>query len=305
MVTGTRGELPLPGHVVAVSTWGPRAMRALQVWRAAKDVGGALQPHVVVVGGLRIPPLPWPTVRLVRDLVDTYGRPVEVGPGARIAARRSHALVVPSPAVRGRLFQLGVDRWRVEQLPMAVSDDEAPPQPAQGTPVRLVHPGSIRLAKGQHLSIDAVSRLPREFKAIVELVIAGPVVDARYAAQLRVAARDQPVIFPDDDPGDAIALAHAVLCPDAAPPAFPDTALRAMAMGRLALWGDHPSSRAVLGNAGRAVVPEPRALRRALVELLPTTDWAAEGARARAFACARFGWSVLWPRWQALLARYA
>ncbi|MEM6926037.1 MAG: glycosyltransferase [Myxococcota bacterium] len=305
VVAGTRGEHPLPDHVVAVPTWQVRAVRALQVWRAAREVGQALRPDVAVLGGLLVPGLPWPTVRMVRDLVDAWGRPLDVGVGARLAVRRAHCVVVPSSAIHKRLFDLGVDRWRVERLPVAVPDDPAPPLPTQGTPVRLVHPGSVRLAKGQHLSIDAVSRLPPEFKAMVELAIAGPSVDRRYAAQLRVSARGQPVVFPEGDAGEAIAMAHAVLCPDAAEPGFPDTALRAMAMGRLVLWADHPASRDVLGGAGVAVSPEPRALRRALLSLLPTADWAAEGARASAHARQRYGWSVLWPRWRALLERYA
>jgi len=305
VVSGHRGRRPLPSHVVAVSTWQLSAARALQVWRAAKEVGQALQPDVVVIGGLLLPPLPWPTVRIVRDLVDAWGRPLSVGLGARHAARRASVVVVPSPSVHRRVCELGVARDRVERLPMAVFDGAPPPLPERGTPVRLVHPGSVRLAKGQHLSIEAVSRLPPEYKSMVELAVVGPIVDERYAQQLRIAARGQPVSFPDRSPAEAIAQAHAVLCPDAAAPGFPDTAVRAMAMGRLVLWADHPTTREVLGPVGVPVSPEPRALRRSLVEVLPTTDWHREGDRARAFACARYGWEALWPRWQDLLSRYA
>ncbi|MEN0061934.1 MAG: glycosyltransferase [Myxococcota bacterium] len=305
LVTATRGEHPLPEGAVGVSTWRMRGVRALQVWRAAKEVGRELCPDLVIMGGLLLPDLPWPTLRLVRELTDAFGRPQPVGLAARLNARRAERVVVPSNLVRQRIFDLGVPRWRVEKVAMAVSDDPPPPLPTAGTPVRLVHPGSIRLAKGQHLSIDAVSRLPPEFKAMVDLAVVGPVADARYAAQLRIAARRQPVSFPDTSPAAAIAESHAVLCIDAAAPGFPDAALRAMAMGRPVLWADHPATRDVLGTVGFPVPAEPRALRRRLIELLPTLDWQREGARARAFAVERFGWSQLWPVWRDLLSRYA
>lgn len=302
LVVGTSGEHPLPLGAVGVPRW--PGIGSLQVWRAAREAGRRMEPQLVVMLGLGLRPLPWPTLRLVRDLVDDFGRPSTVGRAARFAARRAACLVVPSSRVRQRLFDLGVDRWRVEKLPVAVPDDIAPPLPPAGTPVRLVHPGSIRLAKGQHLSIDAVSRLPPEFKAMVTLDVVGPVADPRYAAQLRLAARRQPVRFPNHTAQHVISEAHAALCVDAAEPAFPDAAVRTMAMGRMVMWADHQSSRDVLGPLGVAVAPDPQRIRQALMASLPTADWAAEGARARAFAIERYGWRAVWPQWQALLSRY-
>lgn len=278
------------------------------LWRATREVARGWRPDVVLTQGLSLPPVGVPVVAVVRDLIGTgWSRPAS-GPWLRLAARVAKGVVVPSAPVRRDLGRLGVDPWRVEVIPEVVALPEPPPLPPL-EPLSLLVPGTIHPAKAQHLAIDAVSRLPRPLKERVRLTIAGVDGDPRYLAQLRVAARGQPVVFSVGPGAVAAALPASALLvyPSALPEGFPDAALRGMAAGRGVLFPDHGSLRDAVGAGGVPVPPnDPAALRDRIAEAVAgRLDVAALGARARAEIAARYGWERLWPRWRMVLARAA
>ena len=171
-------------------------------------------------------------------------------------------------------------------------------------PLQVVHAGRVLPAKGQHLSVDAVSRLSPEDKQRVELHIVGRVADRPYFDQLRVAARGQPVVFHGDvDDFDApLRRADLVLYPTALHGEWPDVALRAMSWGVAVAWTDHASVREAVGGLGLPLAPgDFQALRSALSAALDDRfRLAAMGDAGRLFVEANYSWDRVGPQWDQL-----
>ncbi len=306
-----RDRRAIPEDALGVNLQGVgRVGRWIRLWRATHEVLARRPADVVIVGGLGMPPLREPVLAIARDLRGEGWGSIRMGLLARMVLKVPRALVVPTGPVREQLSALGAPRWRVRRLPIG---QEVPPEPAplpadQGV-LRLVHPGTIHPARGPHISLDAVSRLPPRDKARVHLTIAGPVADPRYLAQLRVAATGQPVTLAPGvaDVGPQIRAAHLVVYPKAVEEGFPDAAVRAMALGRPVVWPDLPALREVLDGQGLRI-PTPRVehVRSAIQRVLADrVDLAEIGARGHAHAQERYAWSVLWPQWHAVLAQVA
>lgn len=308
LVAGYRTDRArIPGHALGVDLRGRSGFsEQVALWRAVREVVGRFDPDVAVCQGVAVPPIGRPTIAVVRDLVGSgWDAPVR-----RLRVRRYACLVVPTQAVRRHLGALGVDPWKTEVIPDGFAVPAEPPPPAPGgSALELLHPGAIHPAKGQHLSIDAVARLPLDAKRRVRLVVAGAARSPRYVSQLRIAARGQPVEVVADPPDLAplVDRAHLVLYPTSLDEGFPDGAVLAMVRGRPVAYSDRPALREALGDGGIAVSPaDVPALRGILLEVLAgTRDLGQAGRRAHAFARDRYGWDRLLPRWRTLLASTA
>lgn len=293
----------VPASALGVDLRGAGALgTAFALWRAAREEVARFDPDVVIGSGLSVPLVARPTVAVIRDLVGTGWE----APVRRVSARRLRHLVVPTERVRRELARLGVDPWRVEVIPDGFDVPEVAPGPAPDGPVlALLHPGAVHPAKGQHLSIDAVSRLSAEDRRRVRLVIAGHVRDPRYAAQLRVAAQGQPVEIVVDPPAlePFVDAAHLVLYPTALDEGFPDGAVLALARGRPVAWSDRPALRETLGGAGIPVLPGSVPSLRDVVRgaLSGTLDLRDRAVRGHAFARERYAWDHVLPRWRTLI----
>lgn len=218
-------------------------------WAVRQEIG-RFDPDVVVVDGPIPPPARRPAVAVVRDLTLTGWEDVPDPRGWLL--RRFRRVVVPSPLVRRQVGAFGVDPFRVHVVPEPLPPTPRLPMPPAEDRRVLAQIGSIHPAKRPHLAIDAVSRLTAAEKGQVRLVIAGPVRDGRYLAQLRVQAEGQPVEFVPDPPSlqPTLARAHAVLYPTAIDEGWPDAALLALAAGRPVWFSDRPAAREVLLGLG-------------------------------------------------------
>lgn len=245
-------------------------------WAVRQEVR-AFDPDVVLVDGPLPPPSRRPSLAFVRDLTLTGWEDVPDPRG--LLLHRFGRVVVPSALVRRQVAQFGVDPFRVHVVPEALPTCEPLPSPdGREGPVVLAQIGAIHPAKRPHLAIDAVARLTPAEKGRVRLVVAGPVRDARYLAQLRVQAEGQPVELLPDPPTllPTLARASGVLYPTAVDEGWPDAAILALCTGRPVWFSDRPSLRDALLGFGVPVRDEVDAWRSAvrstLGGLLPAVD---------------------------------
>lgn len=281
------------------------------LFRAVHHAARRFHPDVVLAGSIDVPLLRAPTIALVRDLAGT-GWGEDAPPRDlwhRFRIRQFARVVVPGHATERALKRTGLRGAAIATIPDPI-DGAGEPRPARRPgPVRIVHPGRILPAKGQHLGIDAVSRLPADRKGAVELHVVGHAVDRVYYDQLKVAARGQPVQFhPDvDDLAPWYRDADLVLYPTQLREEWPDTALEAMAFGAPVAWTDHPSVREATGGLGVALPPDDfPALRAAVLRAIDQpAELAQEGEAGRRFVEANYRWGRLEAPWEALLEAVA
>lgn len=310
-VQGHVGGGDLPPRTLGVDLSGRGTVAAaFAMWRAVGEAVRGFRPDVVLTDGLDLPPVRAPVVAVVRDLVGTGWDVVGGNRGWRVRARRCAALVVPHDLVRRELVSVGVDPFRVTVIPelVDVPARPLPPPDARDGVVTLLHPGAIHPAKGQHLSIDAVSRLGADDKARVHLVVAGPATNPRYLAQLKVAASGQPVTFVTEETSrtwpELLASCRVVLYPTSLDEGCPDAALFAMAHGLAVLAPDRPTLRDQLGPGAVLLPPgHVTALRDTLADVLAgRLDPVPIGRRGATFVAERHGWPAVWQRYRTLLA---
>lgn len=310
LVVGYRTERSaIPGDALGVDLRGASAVTArLALWRAIRAASRRFGPDVWLGSGAELPPGRVPSVAVVRDLVQTGWESPSIPQvwARRMGLRRHARVVVPTLAALQELREAGAPRWSLVRLPDPVS---IPPRSAPVDPTRpklvLVHPGRIHPAKGQHLSVDAVSRLTVEEKARVSLHVVGPVADKRYLDQLKIAARGQPVtLHPGEEPlAPWLRRAQVVLYPTCVPEGFADLAVLAMAHERPVIWSDHPGVRESLGGLGCPIPPDDALALRAAIRRVLSDSAALRGParQGRRFVARRYAWEVLAPRWEEVL----
>jgi glycosyltransferase involved in cell wall biosynthesis len=300
------GRQRLPPDTLGVDLGdGGEVGASIAMWRAVREEVRSFRPDLLVCDGLELPSTRTPVVSVVRDLVGT-GWDETVAPRVwRVRARRARAIVVPHDRVRRELTAVGVDPFRVTVIPELVRLPAALPMAPTSDPLIVLHPGAIHPAKGQHLSIDAVSRLTHAEKGHVRLVVAGPAPNPRYLAQLRVAATGQPVTFVADPSSLERLVAEASLAvyPTALDEGCPDAALLCLAHGRAVVAPNRPTLRDQLGPGAVLVEPgDAVALRDALRSaLVGSIDVAALGAAGARFVADQHGWPRVWLRWRTLM----
>jgi glycosyltransferase involved in cell wall biosynthesis len=304
-VVGYRGERPaLPRGSLAVSLHRTRpGWTYHSLLRAVRSVS-ATPPDVVLSASLDVPFLGLPTVATVRDLVGNGWRPLTLRERFyRARARRFGAVVVPSVASRDALKAAGLETWRMHVVPEHVDEATVVSLPS-GPVLRLVHAGRIHPGKAQHLSIDAVSRLPPAAKSRVHLDIVGAPTDRVYVDQLRIAARGQPIALHTEVESlrPFIDGAHLVLYPTSLSEGFADVALMAMAQGRPVIWSDHPGVRATTGGVGVAIRPDDvGSLRDAILRHIDDRPGLLAMGTASHEVARRHHWHHIASRWETVL----
>lgn len=302
-----RTRIPEDALGVDLRTRGPVASH-VALWRAMRAATRRFDPDVVLSASVDVPLTSRPSVVVIRDLAGT-GWGEDAPPRDlwhRFRTRRFHQVVVPGHSTERAVKRLGLAPERVHVIPDVIDAPGVGRGPRREGPLRVVHPGRMLPAKGQHLSIDAVSRLPSEAKGRVELHVVGRIADRVYFDQLKVAAREQPIFFhPDaDDLAAWYRDADLVLYPTQLDQEWPDTALEAMAHGAPVAWTDVPSVREATGGLGIALPPRDfPALRQAVMRLIDDpAELAREGDAGRRFIEANYSWEQLSPKWARVLA---
>lgn len=311
----TRSRDLLPQEATAVDLRGKRLGRAhLSLARAAAAEAMRWHPDAVLSNSIEVPRLR-PTAVIVHDL--NFGRAgrrrLDLAREAvyRVQGRVVDRLIAVSEATRTALLGLGIPEERVVAIRDGVDLQRfcppAEPIDLGGAEGRLVlcYPSRILQGKGQHVAIDAVSRLPAPIKERVHLRIVGAVHDRKYLDQLEIQAFGQPVSF-HNDVDDIVPFyqeADLVLFPTLMTEGFGYTAIEAMASGRPVLWSDQPAIREATGGIGRAVeMGSGGAWSAAIAEFLEDPgSWEVVGSQGRSFVEARYGWERVWERYEEVL----
>ncbi|MAY80343.1 MAG: hypothetical protein CL930_06100 [Deltaproteobacteria bacterium] len=278
------------------------------------------RPDVVLSNNIEVPPTGTPTVCVVHDLDfgEPGGRPV----GRRFEGWMSRArrtayglrsrglsrVVAVSETARMALLDAGVSDARITVVRNGVDTVRFSPQPRDGEreTIRFLHPARVLPGKGQHLTIDAVARLPRLHKRRAELHIVGSVADSVYLDQVRVQAYNQSVQFHLDVPDMVPHLQEAdvILCPSVMAEGFGLTAVEAMACGVPVIWADQPGIREATGGIGVSVpIGDVEALRGAMKALMDDPDERKRlGEAGREWVEQRYSWEGVWVQYEQVLA---
>ena len=312
----TRDRSLVPAEALGVDLRGKRlGMSHVAMWRAARGEARRWRPDVVLANSIEVPVTGTPTACIVHDL--NFGRA-----GRGLSARAREALykwrcpkmdriISVSEATRVALEQLGVEPSRIRVVHNGVDTERFHPVPREGSSSTAViaYPGRILPGKGQHVAIDAVSRLSAEDKAKVELRIVGTVADPVYFEQLKVQAADQPVSFHTEVPAiePYYQQADLILFPTLMIEGFGFTAAEGMACGKPVVWSEQAAIREATGGIGVAVPGgDVDAWRGAIVDFLADREgFAAMGEQGRAFVEARYSWAGVWQSYERALSEMA
>lgn len=314
LVAGWRRARELvPPEAVAVSL---RGLGKPMAWAAM--AGGILReamrfrPDAILSNSVEVPPTGIPTACIVHDL--NFGGASEGWESALkrrfygLRGRGLDRLIAVSDATAATLAALGVpgDRITVIQNGVDLERFRPTPPPADDGVVRFVYAARVLPGKGQHHAIDAIARLRGDHKRRAHLTLVGAVADPVYLDQIRVQAYNQPVSFALDVPDVApyYAASDVVLFPTVMAEGFGFSAVEGMACGRPVIWFDQPAVREATGGLGVAVDRgDIDGLRAAMMRLMD--DPAARtqlGAEGRAWCEARYAWSAVWAKYEAVLA---
>jgi glycosyltransferase involved in cell wall biosynthesis len=307
----SRAKIPPEAIAIDLRRLGPVAARA-RLAQAALREARRFRPDLVLSATVSLPPMGCPVACLAHDLAPSddpdWEERVRWAAYARMASRMD-LMITTSNASAARLSELGVPGERIRVVPPGVDTVRFAPvdkgEPDPEAPVHFVHAGRILPAKGQHLALDAVARLPRFHKRRARLTIAGSVGDPVYLDRLRVQGWEQPVEFRLDVHSMAAVLQQAdvVLLPSIVEMGYCTTVVEAMAVGLPVIWFDQPAVREASGGIGLPVPAEDiRAMRAAMVRLMDDPEERRRvGAAGRRFVVGNLSRERTWEHYAAVL----
>lgn len=261
----TRGRRLIPDPALGVDLCGRGAVQqswAMRraVWQRARRVG----PDLVVSESADAPRCGRPAFFLLFQAPDPAS-----GWAGRATIARINAftgVLVPDERTAAAAIEAGVAESLIRALPPGLIP--VPPRPISSDELHITALGAIAPAQGQHLIIDAVSRLAPVEKARVRLDLAGHVEDPVYLGHLRVQAHGQPIhIHADPDPGFVDQLQGRAQLGVSVPlvaDRFPLDAARMALAGTPILVANHPSTRELLGEVPTVAPADSSALRDAI-----------------------------------------
>jgi glycosyltransferase involved in cell wall biosynthesis len=280
------------------------------MWSAVRSERWRFNPAAVLSNSMEVPSFGGQTVTIVHDL--NFGKASRSWNSGlreqwyRRKSKRLRAIVTPSEATREALGQIGCSLDRVRVVSNGVDLERFHPLSRRPkSKVRnLLCPGRIMAGKGQHLAIDAVRRLSPEQKKRLKLWVVGAVEDPLYLHHLKIAAKDQPVVFETEVP-DMVPFyqrADLVLFPTLMAEGFGYAAVEAMACGRPVVWSEQPAIREATGGIGIPISPSADSLIAVLSDYLDRPrSYAVHGKKGRTFVEERYGWDQVWSEYERVL----
>ena len=228
---------------------------------------------------------------------------------------RADAVVAVSEAARVSLERRGIRPDWVEvihnggDLELFRSADSVEPPKETDSTVHFSCPSRILPGKGQHLALDALARLRRDYKTRAHLTIVGAVDDPIFRDQLLIQSYEQPARILGEVPDLAsyYQQADVVVFPSLMEEGFGYTAIAAMACGKPVIWFDQPAVREACGGIGMPVaMGDVDGLRQAMMALMDDSDLRARlGEEGRAFVETHYRWDEVWARYESLLSQVA
>jgi len=316
LVVGYRSSRSLvPPEALAVDLRGAnKAVSWAKLWTAARQEARRFRPQAVLGNSIEVPHVGVPTACIVHDLNFGGGDRGLVTRAKerfyKIRSRKLDAVVTVSNAARLSLAEAGMDDSRLHVIHNGVDIDTFKPtdgpRPAgdEGV-VHFAYPSRILPGKGQHIAIDALARLRREYKKRAKLTIVGAASDTIFLDQLKIQAYQQPVEFHTDVPRIApfYQAADVILFPTLMEEGFGFTAVDGMSSGKPIIWSDQPAVREATGGLGFPVPQgDVEAMRDAMMTLMDDPELRARvGAEGRKFVVERYSWPQVWGRYERLL----
>jgi len=316
LVVGYRNSRSLiPPEALAVDLRGAnKAVSWGKLWTAARREARRFRPDAVLGNSIEVPHVGVPTACIVHDL-NFGGGDRGLSSRAkerfyRMRSRKLDAVVTVSNASRGNLADAGMDDSRTHVIHNGVDIDTFKPTEVtrgdgDADVVRFAYPSRIIPGKGQHIAIDALARLRRDYKRRAKLTIVGAASDTIFLDQLKIQAYQQPVEFHTDVPRIApfYQAADVILFPTLMEEGFGFTAVDGMSSGKPVIWSDQPAVREATGGLGFPVAQgDVEAMRDAMMALMDDPALRAKvGAEGRTFVEQRYSWPSVWGRYEALL----
>ncbi len=317
LVVGFKRDRSLvPEEALAVDLrHGSRWSNYLKLRRSATAAIRRFRPDAVLSNSIEVPLTGTPTVCIVHDV--NFGKSEKnLGTWARLLyyllkSRRIHRIITVSEAMKYQLSGMGLPRSRITAIRNGVDLERFHPPQARRNDGRITiaYPSRIIPGKGQHIAIDAISRMPASVKARIRLQIVGTVADPSYARQLDVQAREQPVSFHYEVPDIARYYRESdiVIFPTLMSEGFGYTAVEAMACARPVIWSDQPAIREATGGIGMPVSGgDPADWMKAMLDLIDNpTRRERIGQNGRAFVEGHYRWNDVWTAYEHVLSTVA
>ena len=304
----------LPPEAVAVDL---RGLSKPKAW--AKMMAASLReerrfkPDVVLGNSIEVATVKAPLACIVHDLNFGSSKPTISSRGKaafyRLRARQMDAVITVSEASRVALESHRIAPRAFHVIHNGVDLNSFVPKESEGggDVVRFCYPSRILPGKGQHLAVDAISRLSPEMKRRAELVLVGAASDPVFTEQLRGQIRGQPVKLFTDVPEMVpyYQEADVILFPTLLEEGFGYTAIEGMACGKPVIYFDQPAVREATGGVAVAVPQgDVEALMEAMAQLMDDPERRRElGREARDFVEQRYCWQRVWSRYQEVLER--
>ncbi|MBN1336898.1 MAG: glycosyltransferase family 4 protein [Deltaproteobacteria bacterium] len=290
-----------------------RQVHRVQGWlrmrHAARATIRSFVPDAVLSNAIEVPASSRPTACIVHDL-EFGGERGAAGRRLfyRWRTRRLDRVITVSEAMRRHLVARGLPAGRTVAIPNGVDLDRFRPAPRIArADSRLVICCASRIlpGKGQHVAVEALSRLPADLCDRVVLQVVGSVADPAYLDRIRRQARGFPVEFHLDVPDLACWYQQADIAvfPTLLVEGFGFSAVEALACGRPVIHSDQAAVREATGGLGIPVPPgDADALGAAIASLALAPERCESIGRAgRAYLERRRSWDLTWSAYESLL----
>lgn len=169
-------------------------------------------------------------------------------------------IIAISKATYNDLLKLGVREDKLRMVYPGIDFDKFNPgrlKKIKNKKFTIVYPARISREKGQHIAIEAITKIPIELLKDMELVLAGYVSDKEYLNELKRAAFSWPVKFELNvkDIVKYYRLADLIVFPTLMYEGFGFTAAEALACEKPIIASDFPAIREIVGKNGLLIKP--------------------------------------------------
>ncbi len=316
-----RGRDLVPPEAVAVDLMGGSPVEAwARILAAALKEEKRFRPDVVLGNSVEVHAARSPLALIIHDL--NFGTAERTWKSRarelfyKQRCGRADAVVAVSEAARVSLERRGIRPDWVEVIHNGVdltvfrpADSVASPGAGEESTIHFACPSRILPGKGQHLALDALTRLRRDYKTRAHLTIVGAVDDPIFRDQLLIQSYEQPARILGEVPDLAsyYQQADVVIFPSLMEEGFGYTAVEAMACGKPVIWFDQPAVREACGGIGMPVeMGDVDGLRKAMMTLMDDPELRARlGAEGRAYVETHYRWGDVWARYESLLTQVA
>lgn len=309
----TRSRSMIPDEAVGVDLRrSQKGMSHLALYRAAGAEAKRFQPDAVLSNSIEAVVPGFPSAVIVHDLnfgggkgslsaiarkflyrllCRSYQKVIAVSGATKVALKENGM-----PDTKLEVIHNGVDLSRFKPLPEYSSDPEK---------IVLCYPGRVLPGKGQHIAIEAVSKLPDDLKSRVRLNIVGTVADKAYYQKLQQRAEGLPVSFYLEVPEIVSYYQHAdiILFPTMMIEGFGFTAIEGMATGKPVIWTEQPAIREATGGVGLSFPQgDSSALAARIAEMVAEPERMRQrGEEGLALVRARYSWTNAWQQYESVL----